>query len=251
MKTEEVATLISCSRSGAPAVKKVQKAVKAAGKDPALREQLEEQTLFDERVTGLIRTVYPPPGLVQPQVAPEAAPRSFKRTISQPPILAVLFGVLVMVGLLVYSGMDRMRDFAGREHVLRMLELTTRMTGNEFERLPVPTKTSQLDDWLFLKEGLDDYTVPAKFGDFTVLGARIFRINKRPVAQVAVEEDEMIFFLFRAADFGIDLEPGADWRMVEENGWIGAIRSDGTSCFMAAMPGDARDMTQWLAEVEK
>src|SRR5205823_2263293 len=137
-----------------------------------------------------------------------------------------------------------MQNFPGRDSAMRMVEITDEMSGMELE--PKVAKAGDLEDWLFSK-GFDGYYVPPEFADLKTLGGRVFKQDGFPVAQVAIEKNSMLFYVFRAENFGVKIDPPEKWRIFEDEDWVAAVRAHDDTCFMLAFRGKRADMRNFLA----
>jgi hypothetical protein len=115
---------------------------------------------------------------------------------------------------------------------------------------PVQTDAGALGDLFFLKYRLEHYDVPPEFADFRTLGVRVFDDDEgHRVAQIAVPEKRMQFFLFPAERNPKTAKPRefSGWRYVDQEGWSGAVQVRAGVCFMAALRGEKRDLAPYLA----
>jgi hypothetical protein len=158
-------------------------------------------------------------------------------------MLAVMLGVLVLVGWMVFATLERRENFRGRERVERLLSVTRRMSGAELE--PVSMKTWQLGDWFYMR-GVDQFAVPPEIAPLSAVGSRVFRSGGYTVAQVAIDERNCLLYVFRAQDFDVDLPDGGDWRLLEDEGWVAAIRRQGRTCTMLTFVGTRAEMRDFL-----
>jgi hypothetical protein len=241
MTARTAAALLPCYRDQNPALNdaKVKKAARLAQQDAELKLQLQEQIEFDAQVNASIKSIQPPSALAE-KLTPPATPLPWYKVLTQPAILAVGLSVLLIVGLLAFLGISKMRDFPGKEAAEKMIELTASMTGTELE--PVQTEAGKLGDWFFLKHGLEDYNVPADFAEYKTLGSRVFKQDGHPVAQIAIEENRMLFYIFRAEHFDVQLGNTEPWQLFEQGEWVAAIRRADQNCFMIAFRGNQEQM---------
>ena len=75
------------------------------------------------------------------------------------------------------------------------------------------------------------------------IGCRVYRHNGAPVAQVALDRQNALLFVFRPGDAKVTA-PG--WRIFQEDDWAVAARSDGSRCYIVAFLGDSDDMPRVL-----
>ena len=248
MKNEEAAVLIHCHCAGLPGTEdpRILKAVRAAEKDPGLQAELARQRAFDARVLTAVEQVMLPQALVARLAAgPEPGVRALsgKAALLQPVVLAILIGAVVLLGWGGVTLWNRAHSFSGKDSAIRMVEVNDEMTGMEME--PKKGLAGALDDWFFDKYGFEDYFVPAGFENYQTVGARLFKQDGEPVAQVAIEENNMIFYSFKAEDFGVAL-PNDQWHIFDDGEWVAALQQRDDECFMVAFRGSSSDMEDFL-----
>jgi hypothetical protein len=224
------------------------KAVRWAEKDERSRRLFEEQRLLDRRILDILTTVTLPETL-SARVADAKAMKRHEWRRAIPSLLAVLLALAVLGGLLVFYGMQRAKNFVGKDAALEMIQTTDEMNGLELE--PVSMNAGGVGDWLFLNHNLEHYDVPPAFAGLKAVGCRVFKQHGLPVAQIAIDEKKMLFFVFRASDFHVQLNPPGRWTTFEHEDWAVAIRRDGDSCFMAAFRGREDEMKKWINRAEK
>jgi hypothetical protein len=251
MNNEEASFLLPLHRPGRPSEGRLLKAVRRAEKDPELCAQLSGQIEFDERIVEVIRSIQPPDDLHQKLRAAAAKCDSQKRTVAShafhPAVLTAILGVLLIVGFFVWTALERMEKFAGREAVERMLATTSKMSGVELDA--IATQTGTMGDWFYMR-GFEGFSVPREMAGLPTVGSRVFRQDGHPIAQVAVDRHESILYVFRASDFGIELPADEPWRLIEFEGWAAALQRHGDICSMLAFRGEKADMRQFLASLK-
>lgn len=226
---------------------RLEKAARVAEKDEVLRKRLEEQSAWDSQLSAVIHSIEPPDDLRRKLVVfgptTNERRRPFRSQMTQPAMLAVVLGVLVLVGWIVFDTLKRKENFRGRERVEQLLGVTKRMSGAELE--PVSMKTWQLGDWFYMR-GFDQFAVPPEVAQLPAVGSRVFRSGGHAVAQVAIDERNCLIYVFRADDFNVDLPDGDDWRLLNYEGWVAAIRRQGQTCTMIAFLGTRAEMRDFL-----
>jgi hypothetical protein len=251
MNAEDAEPLLSLHREGRAAAGRVQKALRYAEGHDTLRRKLEEQAAFDGQIVRAIHSICPPENL-RKKLREVSAASSPKERKSSPNLcaatLAAVIGVLVMAGFAVWTVMEKMEKFPGRESVERMLAATNRMSGVELE--PMTTTTGNLGDWFYMR-GFEGYTLPPEIGALPVVGSRVLRIEEHPVAQLAVDRQNSILYVFRAGDFGVQLPEAGTWRVFDHEDWQAGIRRDGGLCYMVAMRGTKAEMQTLLDSLKK
>lgn len=246
-KTAEI--LFRCHRGGQHGGDdaRIQRAIQFAEKDAVLKMKLDEQMAFDSRAVSMIGMICTRSGLLE-RIAeiekPESRPFQLRAMLLTPPVLAVGIALLVLAGWGIYFGWNRMEDFPGKGDAMRMIEVTEEMTGVEMD--PKTAKAGDLEDWLFSK-GFEGYFVPAELAELKVVGGRVFKQDGLPVAQIAMEKNAMLFYVFRADDFGVKVTPPDHWRIFHDDEWTAAIQSHNGMCFMVTFRGNKADMQNFLA----
>lgn len=254
MKPETARILMRAFRAGQSASgndPRVEKAARYAAKHEELRSAFQAQCAFDEAIGERVDSLPLPPTLgscISGAAAAQGHPNSWKALLCHPAILSVTIGVLLIFGLLIYFAADRMEHFEGKEALTEMLATTDEMTGNEL--VPIETEAGKLADWLFLKYGLEHYNVPVEFSSWKTVGSRVFNQGGHSVAQIAVDNPNLLLFLFRAGDFPMKLDSPGQWRVFEQEEWVAAIRVQGAMGVMIAFRGSAGEMDQVLAGIE-
>lgn len=260
MNTEEARAILAGYRTGQPADAKIQKALRLMEGDEVLKREFREQNEFDSGVLTLIQQIRPPQGLLQNISEGDAVPerpRIDKALLRQPPVIAALIGLAVMLGFLIYFWLDHLSSFPGREAVFRMIGVTQQMSGVELE--PLITECGKLGDWLYLKYGLEDFNPPPEFSGRKTVGCRVYKQDGFPVAQVALEDpgsatsaagSGVILYMFRASDFGVKLSAPKEWLIFEQEDWVAAVRGEDI-CSMVAFRGTQSEMQDYIAALSK
>ena len=175
----------------------------------------------------------------------ESPRRARPRTI----LLAVGVGLIATVCMVVFLVSDRLNSFDGADRVAELLDAANNLTGDEFEA--VETRAGDLEDWFFLKHGLEHYAVPKQFANMKTVGCRVFKFNGVTVAQImAVANQEVLFYMFPSDDLGIKV-PNGKWEIVEDESWVGGVTGVHDICFLVAFKGRKPDMEKFLANLSK
>jgi len=179
----------------------------------------------------------------KPSDSEEEAPRRARpRTI----LLAVGIGLVATVILLIFVISDRVNTFDGADRISDLLDSTNNFNGDEFE--PVETTASNLEDWFFLKHGLEHYAVPKQFADIKTMGCRVFKFNGTTVAQIeAISDKKLLLYMFPANDLGIKIGNGK-WEIVEADNWVGGLIGIDDTCFLVAFQGTKDEMRKFVHE---
>ena len=250
MNSKKADQFLPCYRAGQsdPGDSRIAKAVKVAGNDPVLKAKLEAQASFDSEAVEKIEKLEAPDSVLESMVTAEhpKARGANLRVFKQPAFLSVGFAFLVMLGVLFYFTYNHINRFAGQERVMELLDTTEEMSGVELE--PKVTQLGKLGDWLFSK-GFENYQIPPEFAAYKTVGCRVFKQNGARVAQIAVEPNDLIFFIFQPADFGVRMRSRDGWRTFEQDDWAGAVRVWEGACVMIAMRGDKDDIERVLASI--
>jgi hypothetical protein len=248
MKSEEAAILMQCRCAGLPGAEdpRIGKAVRLAEKDPVLKEELARLRALDQRYLAAVAQITLPEPLVGRLAAGQgsaARKMSGKAFLMQPVGLAILIGAAVLLGWGGVTLWNRVHSFPGLESVMRMVEVNDDMTGMEME--PKKEPAAALNDWFFDKYGFEDYFLPAGFENYQTAGARLFKQDDEPVAQVAIPDHNMIFFSFKAEDFGVSL-PNDEWHTFRDGEWVAAVQQHDEECFMVSFRGTKGQMEDFL-----
>ena len=175
----------------------------------------------------------------------ESPRRARPRTI----LLAVGVGLIATVCMVVFLISDRLNTFDGADRISELLDSANSLTGDEFEA--VETKAGDLQDWFFLKHGLEHYAVPKQFASTKTVGCRVFKFNGATVAQImAVADKEVLFYMFPSDDLGIKVRDGK-WEIVEDDDWVGGVTGVKETCFLVAFKGNKNDMKEFLAKAAR
>lgn len=248
MNADDAAALLPLHRSGRETDGSVKKAIRVAEKDPALSAQLAGQVEFDNQLVGVINSIQPPANLVEKLRAarPEVEKPRLRSHAFNPAVLTAILGVLLIIGFVAWTVMERMEKFEGRDDVERMLSTTSKMSGVELDA--VNTATGTMGDWFYM-HGFEGYEVPKELSSLPAIGSRVFKIDGHPIAQIAVDRHESVVFVFRASDFGVEIAADEPWRLMEFEGWVAALRRHGDICSMVAFRGVKPEMREFVAKL--
>ena len=173
----------------------------------------------------------------------EPPKRARPRTI----MIAVGVGLVATLYMVIFLISDRMNSFEGADRISELLESADNLTGDEFEA--VETKAGDLQDWFFLKHGLEHYAVPKQFANIKTVGCRVFKFDGATVAQImAVTDKEILLYMFPSHDLGIKLRKGK-WEIVEDEKWVGGATGVSDVCFLVAFKGNKDEMKDFLSSV--
>jgi hypothetical protein len=172
----------------------------------------------------------------------EPPQRARPRTI----LIAVGVGIVATIVLLVFVIADRLSTFEGADRISDLLDSANNLNGDEFE--PVETTAGDLEDWFFLKHGLEHYAVPKQFAALKTVGCRVFKFNGATVAQIeAISERKLLLYLFPADDLGIKIG-NRNWEIIEADNWVGGLTGANDACFVVAFQGTKSEMKEFLAQ---
>jgi hypothetical protein len=149
--------------------------------------------------------------------------------------------------MVIFLISDRLNSFEGADRISELLESANALTGDEFEA--VETRAGDLQDWFFLKHGLEHYAVPKQFANVKTVGCRVFKFEGATVAQImAVTDKEMLLYIFPSHDLGIRIRKGK-WEVVEDDKWVGGATGINDSCFLVAFKGSKDEMKEFLSNI--
>ena len=247
-KTAEQYIQFHCGPGRENADARIRRALRFAANDDNLREKLDRQLDLDGRASEWITGIGLPTDLEdQFRAAEQPSTRSFslRRALWQPPALAVIIALTVLLGWFIYSTVLSGDNFPGRDSVQQMLDSTSAMTGTEFD--PKSAEAGLLGDWLFSQYGFENYFLPPELGHLKTAGCRVFKQDGFPVAQIAVLEHQSFLFVFGADDFGVKIHPADRWRVFQSDDWSVGILSHDDVCVMVAFHGTGEEMRRFLA----
>lgn len=208
------------------------------------------QQRFDRAVTTLVEAV-PIPTEIAEWFSHEKAiaqPKwNWKRAAKNPVVVAVGIALIVIAGVFAIQFVEHLHDFPGSAHARKLLSVARSPRSVLLD--PVRTDAGALGDLFFMKHNLEHYEVPPEFADFRTLGCRVFDDEEAGrVAQIWVVEKRMQFFLFPAErDAKTGVAPDfSDWRIVEQEGWSGAVQQRHGVCFMAAIRGGPKELAPYV-----
>ena len=234
---------LPCFRSGRPMDKRVLKAVQIAGKSPLLREKLNSQKQFDDKLVAAIHLIQPPEDLKQKLAVTKCA-RPLCSQLLNPAMLSVVFGVLLMIGFLVWEDLSRRESFPGREAVERIVNVAQEMSGAELD--PSTALAGELGDTFYMR-GFEGFSLGADLAQIRAVGTRVFKQNGHPVAQLAIDPHDALLYVFRAADFGVKVE--SEWRVFSKDPWVVAVRGNQGLCTAITFHGKPEEMRLFLKEL--
>jgi hypothetical protein len=159
-------------------------------------------------------------------------------------LIAIGIGLVgtIAIGWFIIS--ERMNSFTGSERVSELLDSANGLNGDEFEPVNAPTK--DLEDYFFLKHGLEHYSVPKELGNLKAIGCRVAKVDGADVAEImAVNAKEMLLFLFQPAQLGVKIKPGR-WEIIQGEYWVGGLNGDKEMCCLVAFRGTRDDMKAFL-----
>jgi len=225
----------------------VKEALAAIATDASLSAECEEARIFDRGISADLLAIALPEGVAE-QIDDAREEFSGSRhggsmAMGRPAALAVGFGFLLLIAVLVWNFLGRAGTFP--DDAMKISGSGEQASADEFDS--VDDKVGELQDWFMLK-GFDNFRVPQGVETFSAVGARIFKVEGEPVAQVAVSEHRMFFYAFAAQPFGIQVVPEGAWRFAEDDGNALAIREEGGICFLITMHGSKRELQKLLGK---
>ena len=248
MKPEDAELLMQCHRGGKPADARMEKVLDYIAGHDTLRMRLTEQEQFDEHIGEIIRCIQPPEDLRQKLAALGGTGAGKAGSLRHHAILPAVVGLLVLVGIAVFLYLQSLTEFPGRDAVERMIEGTAKMSGVELE--PVSTPAGQLGDWFYMR-GFEGYALPAELAALPAVGSRVFQLDGRSIAQLAVDRRHLLVHVFDAAKFGVEIGEKESWRVFEHEGWAAALQRHGANCYLLTFKGTADEMQDFLHSLTK
>jgi len=252
MNLKGAQSILKCYRPGKPGAldPQFQKALRIAEGVPEMKATLDAQVEFDDRQVGAIKTIAPGEDFLNKiDGTLEHLQKGFQwSALKQPPFLAGLIAILVVIGVLIYFGLDYMENFPGKDSAERMIDMTEEMTGIELE--PKVAEAGDLEDWFFSK-GYENFRMLPELAHMKTAGARVFRQEGCPVAQIAIENHSLLLYIFHSDDFGVQIDPPERWRYFQQGRWAVAIRSQADTVFMVAFRGKTAEMKEFIAGLPK
>ncbi len=216
--------------------------------------QFAHQQTFDRAVVSLVQTIPVSTEIAEwfrnEKLIPQSK-RKWRKVARNPAVISVALALLVIVGIIVFVVMERMKEFPGSGMARKMLTIASSTRGAELER--VETQAGALSDLFFMKYRLEHYEVPPEFADIKTAGARVFDDDEgRRVAHISVPEKRMQFFLFPAERDPKTAKPleFSGWRYIEHEGWAGVVQVRSGVCFMAALRGDEKELAPYVAQAK-
>jgi hypothetical protein len=208
------------------------------------------QQNFDRAFAELIRLIPIPPETAEWFSEKDLGVGSkwtWRKMARNPAVLAISIAVVVIAGVSVFQVISRLNDFPGSATARKLLTVAASTRPVMLD--PVSTEAGTLSDLFFMKHGLEHYDIPAEFADFRTIGCRVFEDEEsRRIAQIWLEK-RLQLFLFpaeRNTKTGAVLHfPG--WRYVHQESWVGAVTERNGVCFMAALRGNEKDLTPYIA----
>lgn len=229
-----------------PATREVSRAREALAKSPEHFADYEAQAALDKVAASALAAVEVPPeaaaSLGEQAAAISAAGGGRRFNPRDPAMLAVAIGFLLLVAVLAWHFLGRAGVFP--EEALAIAAEGAKLRPEQFE--VVEDKAGSLEDWFVLK-GFDRFTVPEKFAGYQAAGARVFKIENRPVAVLAIPENFMFFMVFDPAPLGIKVRPKGSWQFAEfDYRYAAAIREENGMCFVVVIKGTSKDLARLI-----
>jgi len=164
-----------------------------------------------------------------------------------PALLAATFGLLILVGVVVWQFLASKDRFSGSDEVLKIVVAGDAARPDQFEE--VVTKVSSLGDWFAMK-GFDGFQVPPAIGRLESVGVRLFGVEGTSVAAVAIPKEALFLFAFNPTRLGVSVEPQGTWKILEtDRGAIAAMEQNGV-CYVLSSRGKAERLKQILDRIE-
>ena len=233
---------------------RMRKAVlRAKGKGP-FASVFGKQQAFDQAVAGLVREIPVTQEISEwfrnEKLIPKSK-RRWRKDARNPAVIAVALATVVIIGVLTFNVMQRLKDFPGSKMARKMMGLAASTRSADLDRLE--TQAGALGDLFFMKYRLEHYDVPHEFADIKTAGVRVFDDDEgRRVAHISVPEKRMQFFIFPAERNPKDGKPKefSGWKYLEHEGWAGVAKSRAGVVFLAAMRGEEKDLAPYVAQAQ-
>jgi len=230
-------------------------AVLRARRSRAIGESFSAQQAFDRAVATLVQATPVSDEVSEwfrnEKLIPQSK-RTWKKTARNPAVLSAALALAVIAGVIVFIVMERMKEFPGSGTARKMLTIASATQRGQLDT--VEADAGSLGDFFFMKYRLEHYDVAPEFADLRTSACRVFDDDEgHRVAQISVPEKRLQFFLFPAERNPKNAKPRefSGWRFVEQEGWTGAVRVRDGVCFMAALRGDRKELTPYLAKGER
>ena len=239
MNLKNAQSILRSYRPGKPELQdpQAQKALRVVEAAPEAKAALTAQIEFDDRQAAIVRSIEPGEDFLNKiDGVVENLQKGFQwSALRQPPFLAGALALLVVIGVLVYYGMNWMQDFPGKETAEQMIDMTEEMTGIELE--PKATEAGMLEDWFF-SNGYENFRMLPEFSHMKTVGCRVFRQEGFPVAQIALENHNSLFYIFHSDDLGVKIDPPEEWKYFEQGPWAVAIRysDENAALYLGGVP---------------
>ena len=240
-----------CYRPGKKLDPRIIKAVRFAEGDETLRHVLDDQMDFDEQIVEAIHSIRPPENLRAKldELTAEAdgARPAAKLRWFHPSVLAIVFGVLLIIGFGVWVVVEGDEDFPGKAAAVR--ETAHRARRDEWHGTRADDAACRASlATCALHERLRGLTRCRRNSRLRARG-RSWRVvhvaSVIRVAQLAIDQHSAIVFVFRASDFGVRLdEPVA--RDGQRLTGRGAVKEQDGLCTLVAFRGDKAEMQQFI-----
>lgn len=248
MNSASALTQLAGYREGKDNDPRTVKALKFLESDAAAREQFAEQVALDAQMAAVLNAIRVPEDLrarLERAQTGQAGPRSRQATTA---VLAVVLGVAVLLGLLVFFHIQNADKFPGSENLAKLALTPNNMSG--FEMDPVANPANKLGDWFYM-HGFEGFEVPPELHDAPAVGARVLKTDGRSVAQLAIDLHHSLVYVFRGDDFGVQLPENGEWKVFESQEWVAAARSNQGLCAMVTFRGSETEMRDFLKTLRK
>lgn len=173
--------------------------------------------------------------------------RTWRNTARNPAVLSIALAMVVILGVIGFIVMERMKEFPGSGTARKMLTIAAATRAGALD--PVEAEAGSLGDFFFMKYRLEHYDVPPEFANLRASSCRVFDDDEgHRVAQISVPARRLQFFLFPAERDVKNGQPRefTGWRYLEQEGWTGVVQSRAGVCFMAALRGEQKDLAPYL-----
>ena len=240
ISVSENEAFLACHHGGWDSPRAVQRIENAAARDLILNERLRAQSREDERWEAVLAAIEVPPDF-DPWRA--AGGDGKTRHWLHPAMLSVLAGLLMIAGCVGWLWLDQRSDFPGRQLLSEMVLSARAMSGSEMQ--PIHLMVGELSDLLYMR-GFEGYRVPPGLARQRAVGCRVFKLRGVPVAQIAVDSQSSLLYLFRSSELGVQLPDPGRWRVLECGELTAAVREEAGVCAVISFRGGRQQMDDFL-----
>ncbi len=219
------------------------------GLDPTVAHKAASQTREFFAAPNLLREEI---GALAPNPTPECRAtllgfpgEASHERIKNPAVWAVAASFLLLIGVAAWQFTGRAGAFP--DEALKIAEQARKAGPEKFS--PVEIKVGALPDW-FALQGFDGLFIPDAFSGLDVVGARLFRHEGEPVAQMAVQDGERNLYLiaFPAKPFDTRGLSAGTWGIATSGRFVVAATERNGVCLLVTFRGSRKEMETFLGD---